>query len=308
MQQIDPINRMIRENSYNLMDGVRIDEQPNLFFFQPSTNYEEFLGKMQPITREFINMNVNSVNWIQAGRRFAFPLFTVGYPQNTNNLDSDGNDYNPMKSQAEDVLMNADPSNGLAYPYTLDRDGNIIKALDIQFEGGNKGGVGAHKIYSDFNETKKDEIREMIFGGTLTSSSAKYGTKGLGEVHMEKFKMAMNSYLNYILAELNYQCLPKFQQFYKNWPKNLVFTLNESKEWTIPEIVDLAPVLQTNGLKLKPEFFEMLGLGSEYLEDAPEPMPMIQNDNNPENIDNKKGKKGFFSDLFTSKKKSSLNT
>jgi hypothetical protein len=71
-QQLDPINRMLRQSTYNFSDGMDFASTVNLLFIQPSTSYERFLGKMQPITRSFIQINQNSINWVQAGRRLAF--------------------------------------------------------------------------------------------------------------------------------------------------------------------------------------------------------------------------------------------
>ena len=95
MQDIDPINRMLRANTFSFSDGVRFEDHDNLLFVQPSSSYEAFLGWMQPITRSFIQQNINKNNWVAAGRRLAFPVLTVGYPQNDGGVDLNGNNLNP---------------------------------------------------------------------------------------------------------------------------------------------------------------------------------------------------------------------
>jgi hypothetical protein len=131
MSQIDPINRMLRESTYNFDNGMGFQDTPNLLYVQHSSNYESFLGWMQPITREYIMMNRNSLNWMQAGARLAFPLLTIGYPAANNTITDDSNLISPFRDAAEDYAANIDPSKTLLTPYVLDRDGNKITALDV---------------------------------------------------------------------------------------------------------------------------------------------------------------------------------
>jgi len=270
MQDIDPINRLLKQNTYSFYDGVNFSEHDNLLFVQPSTAYEAFLGWMQPISRMFIQMNLNDNSWIAAGRRLAFPLMTVGYPQNSNEKDAAGNDYNPFKIQAENVVATADPTKGLVYPYTLDPQGNIQKSLEIEFE---KTGTAAkaHSIYLDFNEDKKNEIREMILGGTLTSSTAKSGSRALGDVHADKLETIIEDIAEFVENYLNDEYLKKIKKFYKNLPEGGKFVANKAKQMSMEDIKQLSDVLTANGKRLTDEFFEANGLVKEFFEDAPTP-------------------------------------
>ena len=155
MQDIDPINRMLRSSTYSFGDGMLFEDHDNLLFIQPSSSYEAFLGWMQPITRSFIQMNVNKNNWIAAGKRLAFPVLTVGYPQNDGAVDPiTGFSLNPYKIQAEQIAANIDPSQALTYPYTKDLSGNIQKAIEIGFEQP-KASSSMHKVYQEFNAEEK---------------------------------------------------------------------------------------------------------------------------------------------------------
>ena len=60
MQDIDPINQLLKQSTFSFYDGIRFGDNDNLLFIQPSTSYEAFLGWMQPITRSFIQMNLKS--------------------------------------------------------------------------------------------------------------------------------------------------------------------------------------------------------------------------------------------------------
>ena len=272
LSQIDPINRMLRESTYNFTDGMDFAKTPNLLFVQPSTSYERFLGWMQPITREFIMMNKNSLNWVQAGARLAFPLLKIGYPASNNSLDDQNSLISPYRDEAENYAKNIDPSKTLISPYIIDRDGNKITALDLDSK--DPGGRGnAHKIYQEFNTDQKNDIRELVFGGTLTSNAGKFGTKGLGQVHENKLKIALEARNEDALAVLNdtTDFLWKLKKFYKNFPDNLHFDTNRTKEFDINEVKELSDSITENNLRLTKNFYIKYGLDEEDIEDAPEP-------------------------------------
>ena len=302
MQDVDPINRFLKQGTYNFDDGIRIEDQANLLFVQPSTSYESFLGWMQPITRVFIQMNLNSNNWVAAGRRLAFPMMTVGYPQADNLKDVDGNLYNPFKAQAEAVIANADPTNGMVYGYTIGPDGKIVKSLEINYEG-TGANAQAYKLYSDFNKEQKDDIREMIMLSTLTSSGGKVGSQALGRVHQDKYEDVIRYTIDQACAELNENWLIKIKQFYNGFPDGIQLKANKAKEWEIDDVVKLVPVLKESGKKFSDQFFENMGLGSDYLEDAPVQPTGEPSFNEPEAEMATQEKRSFFGSI---KKKSQL--
>ncbi len=273
MSQLDPINRLLRESTYNFTDGMDFAKTPNLLFVQPSTSYEKFLGWMQPITREFIQMNRNSLNWVQAGARLAFPLLKIGYPATNNSINDEGSLSSPFRIEAENYAANIDPSKTLVSPYVIDREGNKVTALDIDSKdpGGRQ---NAHKIYQEFNTDEKNDIRELVFGGTLTSNAGKFGTKGLGEVHENKLMTALEARNEEALAVLNDKndFLWKLKIFYKNFPENLHFDTNRTKEFDITEITALSESVIKNSLRLTKKFYIKYGLDEEDIEDAPEPV------------------------------------
>ena len=271
LQQIDPINRMLRASTFSFYDGVNFDETDNLLFIQPSTSYEAFLGWMQQISRSFIQMNSNKNSWGAAGRRVAFPILTVGYPQNDGAVNADGVQINPYKQDAELIAANTNPQNGLVYPYTIDSSGNIIKSIEIDFE---QPGTAAntHKIFQEFNNDEKNEIREMIFGGTLTSNSDGKGSYALGEVHENMFDAVVADKLEFILSTLNIDFIPKISKFYKNFPKGVTFDVDQTKKLTIEEMKALSDVIVANGKRLSDTFFEANGISRDFIEYGPEPV------------------------------------
>ena len=281
MQQIDPINRLLRQTTFNFSDGLEFAKCVNLLFIQPSTSYERFLGKMQPITRSFIQMNMNSINWVQAGRRLAFPLLIIGYPAGNQTVGTNNQIFNQYRNEAEEYINTIDPSKALITPYVLDKDGKPINQLQLEAKDSNAK-QGAHKIFQEFNADEKNEIRELIFGGVLTSTTGKNGSRSNGDNHMDKLKTALNARNDEVLDILNDETdfLWKLKKFYPNLPDNLRFDTNRTKEYKIEEIKLLADSITENGLQLTKQFFVKFGLDEEDVQEAPQPVkPKSNNDN-----------------------------
>lgn len=270
MQQIDPINRMLKANTFSFYDGETFDNNDNLLFVQPSDNYEDFLGWMQAISFSYIEMNVNSNNWVSAGRRLAFPLLTFGYPQDDGSLDENGRPKNDYKNDAIKLATNIDPTQAIVYPYTIDNDGKIQKSIEIDYE---KPGTSAsmHKIYQEFNQEQKGEIQEMVYGRSLTQSSGKGGNRALGEVEERALDDRVAELMPYILAILNDEFKAKISKFYKNLPEGWVFAYNTAKQLTIADMQVMGATLNANGYKYTPKFFEENGLSPDFFEILPEP-------------------------------------
>lgn len=273
MQQLDPINRMLRQSTFNFGDGVRFDEWDNMMFVQPSSNQERMLGLMQAIARSFIQINLNKQSWLAAGRRLAFPLLTIGYPQDDQSMDPNGIALNPYRIQAESIAANIDPTKGIVYPYTKDARGEIQKSIEVTFE---KTGTGAkaHDLYNDFNEAEKNEIREMILGGTLTADVGNSGSRALGEVQERKFDTMVSSKIEFVLATLNQSFLHKILKYYTNAPEGIRYDISRAKPMTLKDMSTLSEVVTQNGLRLNKNFFETNGIAGDFLDDAPAPAAM----------------------------------
>lgn len=284
-QNIDPINRFLKESSYNFYNGVHFDEYLNLLFVQPSTNYESFLGWMQPITREFIQMNLNNNNWIAAGEKMAYPIMQIYYPENSNAQDPNSVEtdqtYNPYKTEAENIAANASPRNAVTAPYTRNADGTINKTIEIEYTTVTQGTAGAHKLYKDFNQEKKDEILQMILLSTLTSSVGERGSLALGDIHMQKLDAGIKSLITWHIDELNKSFLQKISKFYKNFPEDAKFGVNKARQYKLVEIKELSAILVENGKRLTTDFFIDQGISPEYIEEAAPELPADKEEPTP---------------------------
>lgn len=270
MQDIDPINRFLRQSTYAFWDGVFFEDHDNLLFVQPSTNDEDFLGWMQAITRLFVQMNMNDTSWVAAGRKLAFPIFTIGYPETSGFKDAQGVDHNPYKDEAEMIARDIGPGSAVTFPFTRKTDGDINKNIEIQFEQ-TGASQKAHSVYLDFNTEKKNEIRELVLGGTLTADVGDSGSRALGEVQERKLRKFLQPVISFVVDYYNSDVWPKLQKYYKKPPKGK-FAVDEAQKWTIEEIVAMADVLQSSGLEFTPTFFEKNGLESEFFQKRQETM------------------------------------
>lgn len=276
-QNIDPINRFLRQGSYNFYDGVFFEDYLNLLFVQPSTNYESFLGWMQPIARDFIQINLNNNNWIAAGEKFAYPIMSIYYPESSNAQDPNSTEtdktFNAYKIEADNIAANASPKKVITAPYTRNPDGTINKTIEVEYTTGTQGTAGAHRIYKDFNQEKKDEILQMILLSTLTSSVGERGSLALGEIHMEKLESGIRSLITWHINELNSSFLKKISAYYKNFPQDVKFNINQAKRYKITEIKEMSAILNQNGKRLSTDFFIDQGMSPEYIEDITMPEP-----------------------------------
>ena len=270
IQQIDPINEMLKENTFAFSNGVNFKDNVNLLFFQPSKSYESFLGWMQPITRWFIDENINDNNWLAAGRTLGFPQKKIGFSQDDAQTDASGNVVNASQNQAWQIAKNIDAEHALVLPFTYDLNGKPIYHVDVSAV--DMGGVGAgqrHKIFVDFSESKKNEIRELISLGTLTSSAGKHGSQSLGNVHADKQEDALLFTLEGAIAMLNNDFLRKLKILYKGFPDNVTLQINKAKEFNIEELIAWSNIAKNSGKKFSTVFFEKSGFSEEDLEDMP---------------------------------------
>jgi hypothetical protein len=274
MQQIDPINRMLKANTFSFYDGAQVDEYPNLLFIQPSDNYEAFLGWMEPISFAYVEMNENNDNWVAAGRRSAYSQTVVYYPQDDGSLDPiTGLPRNDYKQQAIEISTNMNPKVGLVAPYTLNDKNEMQKSIVLESEKNNNS-AQAYKIYTEFNQEYKSDIQTLVFGRSLTGgSSGKGGNRALGEIEERTLDDRVAELMPYVLAILNNEFKGKISQLYSNLPNsdNWSYSYNKSKQLTIADLQVLVSALNNGGYRPTPGFYEKNGVSPDDFEPMPQP-------------------------------------
>lgn len=276
MQDLDPLNRFLRQSTFAFYDGIFFNDYDNLLWVQPNTNREGFLGWMQAITRMYILMHLNNENWVQAGKRLAFPVFTIGYPEGSDIVDPNTNQvHNPYRDEAYEISKDLGPGKTVVFPYIRKADGELQKNLELEFaEPGSS--QKAHSIYMDCNESIKNEIRELVMGGTLTADVGNSGSRALGEVQERKLRTFVLSITEYVLAVHNADYKRKIGNFYKGGLPEGRFDIDRAKQFTIEEIVAWSQILANSGQRFAPAFFEAQGLPPEFIEDNPNAAGNVQ--------------------------------
>lgn len=266
MQNVDPVNEYLKTGTFEYYDGVAIAGQDDLLFIQPHKSSENFLGWMQTISREFILWN-NAYNyWLAGAKRNAFPLLAFGYPQQGTANDVSGNQFNPLRNQAEDLAANIDPSKGVVRPYTFDDKGDVQYQIDIDsIDTGVKGDQS--KIFKEFIKDKQNELERMIILSTLTSGTSSNGNRSLGEVHERSWDDVANDIIEYVTSYLNDIYLPKLRRWYTNMPSGIKFKHDSSKKFDLSEIKVLSDILQENNKELTEEFFIANGITKNYFQE-----------------------------------------
>lgn len=272
MQQIDPINRMLKANTFSFYDGELFDNNDNLLFVQPSDNYEDFLGWMQAIAFSYVEMNENNDNWVAAGRRNAFSPLVIYYPQDDGSLNESGQPKNNYKNDAIALSTNINPKQGLVAPYTLDQDGKMQKSIQMEYEK-TQSSSSQHKIYQEFNQEQKGEIQEMVFGRSLTQSSGRGGNRALGEIEERTLDDRVAELMPYVLATLNNEFKNKISKFYRNLPnpKNWFYSYSTAKQLSIADVQLTVASLNNGGYKPTARFYEENGISPDFFEPMPQP-------------------------------------
>jgi hypothetical protein len=266
MQNIDPVNHLLKWQTYSIYDGIEIEGKDDLLFIQPSNNYERFLGWMQPISRSIIMINNAYNNWFAAGKRMAYPLMQVGYAEDQFSQDSNGNQLNQGRDEADTIAKNIDPSKAIVTPFTFDNTGKPQYKIDITSKDmGNTG--KQHEVYSALIEKKQNEIMQMIMLGTLSSGSQKNGNRALGEVHERGWEDVALDMIEYVETYLNSVFIKKIAKWYVNFPSGIKFKANVTKNMKMDEIKVLSSIMKDNGKKLTDEFFVANGIPANYFED-----------------------------------------
>jgi len=223
---------------------------------------------MFAIVRQYVMMHLNDENWIAAGKRLAFPVFSLGYPESMDVTDPEtGEIVNPYKDEANLIAKNLGPGSTVVFPFIRAADGEIQKNIELEFDSPGSS-QKAHSIYLDFNEEKKNEIRELVLGGTLTADVGDSGSRALGEVQERKLRTFMSAVIEYVISVHNGDYLRKIRRWYKNMPDGQ-FNINRQKQFTIEEIIAWSQVLASSGKRFTTEFFETNGFAPNFIEDMP---------------------------------------
>ena len=146
----------------------------------------------------------------------------------------------------------------------------MIKSIDVDFK--TPGGGRAYTVFHDFNDDRRNEIREWILGSDIIGHNpTKGGTRSLGQVHLLSWEDIQSECLEFVLNVLNDEndFYKKLKSFYKNFPEGSRLEINRVREMQIADVEAYSNILVQNGRRFTDEFFVSQGLNKEFFEDTP---------------------------------------
>lgn len=260
LRNLDIFNKGLRYMTYDYNEIVPASKYDNMFFFEPETDQDFRLGLLQPISRAMIGIVETFVNWQILGKRYSFPLTTIGYSANDD----------VAKQAAITVANNLDM---LTIPI-------IPKTDDVIDRGKSKYSVevnpiptqstaDAFRVYKEYIIEYRSEIMQLVTGGTLLGATEKNtNSEQLAEIHWNIYEDILNADAEMVLDMLNSDEVRH----------KLAITLDDyniekSKFIEIPDktistskFVDIGDMMAKQGLKFSNEAFRRVGLDPEDIE------------------------------------------
>ena len=298
---IDPFNRALKHNPFELNGQERFADYSNLFYVQYSSQHQTMLGLFQPLVKEYIGISITLRNWLASGTRQAFPMTQVGYKsavvtnQVTNEQDEEElQQVNQNKATAEYIADNIDPTVAIVTPFSIDDKGNQVYDVDVR-QTEHHSSDNAYKTYADYINEAEIRMINLVLGSQLTM---KEGTsRALGEVHERVSKTYAERDVEWMLDILNNELKPKL-----NIPEDHYFSQDSTTALTLDDAQKLSTIVNENGKQLTQDFFTQIGLPDNFYEDKvglPVPPVAVKDNDTDEDIDTEeKHEKNFIVRAF----------
>lgn len=195
LRNIDIFNEALRYQTFEYYQVINAADYDNLFFFQPESDQDFKLGLMQPISRTMIGMVEMFNDWQILGKRYSFPLTTIGY--DANNAQA--------KMDARSVAQNLDMLTIPLIPYTQDMMNNGESMYSIEVNPINtQTGSDAFRVFKEFMLEGRSEIMQLVTGGTLLGATEKNtNSEHLAQIHWEMYQDILNADAELVLMLAN---------------------------------------------------------------------------------------------------------
>ncbi|MEG0899020.1 MAG: hypothetical protein RSF40_04835 [Oscillospiraceae bacterium] len=253
LRNIDIFNKAIREQTYEYNRIVNIADFDNMFYFQPESDQDFKLGMLQSISRAMIGIVEMYNNWAVLGKRYSFPMTTVGYMANSD----------AAKEEAVNVAKNIDLMSTPLIPFRNDNlNGNPVYQIEIK-PVPTQSYADAFRVFKEYISEYRSEIMQLITGGTLLGATEKNtNSEQLANIHMNLFNDITDSDSD--LARLQYNNkdnMLKLSRLFKD--KRLAeATLVEIPDDTVSLEVfsKVGETLSKMGMRFTPESMRKVGM------------------------------------------------
>lgn len=254
LRNLDIFNKGLRYQTYDYNEVVQASKYDNMFFFEPETDQDFRLGLLQPISRAMIGIVETFVNWQILGKRYSFPMTTIGYDANNDQA----------KKAALAVAQNLDMLTIPVIPKTNDvmAPGKSTYSVEVN-PIPTQSTADAFRVYKEYIIEYRSEIMQLVTGGTLLGATEKNtNSEQLAEIHWNIYEDILNADSEMVLDMLNSEEVRH----------KLAITLDDynierSKFIEIPDktistskFVDIGSMMAEQGLKFSNEAFRRVGL------------------------------------------------
>lgn len=254
LRNIDIFNKALRFGTYQYYSVINADDYDNLFYFQPDTDQDFKLGLLQPISRAMIGIVQMFVNWEVLGRRYSFPLTTIGY--NANSTEN--------KNMARTVAQNLDMMTVPLIPFRSEygNAGKSIYSIEVN-PVHTEMQSDAFRVMKEYVIEYRSEIMQLVTGGTLLGATEKNtNSENLAEIHMQLYYDILDTDTREGLEMFNRpEVTQKLAKLLKE-PRLAGAKLVEVPDKTVTSklFVEVGNMMAKQGLQYSPESFEKVGL------------------------------------------------
>lgn len=265
LRNIDIFNEGLRFGTYQYQEIINAKDYDNLFYFQPESDQDFKLGLLQPISKMMIQMLDTYTNWSLLGKRYSFPLTTIGY--NANSAEA--------KTQARIVAQNLDMMSIPIIPFRSEygNAGRSIYSIEVN-PIQTQTNSDAFRVMKELISESRSEIMQLITGGTLLGATEKNtNSENLADIHLALYNDILAGDVRLVLQMFNREeNLEKLAKLFG------ISRLTKAKLVEIPDtrvsqrlFVEVGDMMAKQGLKYTNDAFEKVGLNKEdIIEEEPQ--------------------------------------
>lgn len=266
LRNLDIFNKGLRYMTYDYYEVVPASKYDNMFFFEPETDQDFRLGLLQSISRAMIGIVEVFTNWQILGKRYSFPMTTIGYDAN-----------NPeAKKAARMVAENLDMLTIPLIPKTVDAfsaGGKTSYSVEVN-PIPTQTTADAFRVFKEYIIEYRSEIMQLVTGGTLLGATEKNtNSEQLAEIHWNIYEDILNRDASVVLDMLNSdEVRHKLAVIFDDYNiERSRFIEIPDKTISTSKFVDIGDMMARQKLRFSKEAFRRVGLDPEDIEkDQPE--------------------------------------
>lgn len=254
LRNIDIFNEALRFQTFEYYQVINAADYDNLFFFQPEGDQDFKLGLLQSISRAMIGIVEMFNDWQVLGKRYSFPLTTIGY--DANNAKA--------QTQAQTVAQNLDMLTIPLIPYVQDMVNNGKSLYSIEVNPINtQTGSDAFRVMKEYIVEYRSEIMQAVTGGTLLGSTEKNtNSEQLAQIHWEIYQDILNADAEMALTIMNREDVKhKLAVLFDDASieSSPIIELPDDR-LPVSTFVDVGNMMAKQKLNYKPEAFRRVGI------------------------------------------------